>query len=342
MDLLAGYGSGSDAASDQEEQQDIAQAGDVSRDPGGLLARLPPPSTSGDAARNLVVSDMPAPRRARKPVKFTIPQIPIPDSSDEEEDKPKKKVKLDTRGKRLGDVLPPPKSSSVLGGGAGPGTGARLLAVDDDDDFKDMPPSGDGVLGGPEAYAGGNEAFRVDDVGEAVAGYEGAPATDYGSYGSAAYGSYGAAPTASYAASYNGGGAYGQNGAQAGVQPSEAASGDQLLQEAMQADARGASRKNAKDPFAALGVNFVEVKQEKLKHVDPGKREAANAARTAFGPDYEARLRKEAGAQPDKLARRKHQISSLFYQSKMKELEVLETRTQGMKTKAETQAKYGW
>ncbi len=41
-----------------------------------------------------------------------------------QEDKPKKKAKLDTRGKRLGDVLPPPKSSSVLGGGAGPGIGA--------------------------------------------------------------------------------------------------------------------------------------------------------------------------------------------------------------------------
>ncbi len=76
----------------------------------------------------------------------------------------------------------------------------RLLAVDDDDDFKDMPPSGDGVLGGPEAYAGSNEAFRVDDVGEAAADYEGAPATDYGSYGSAAHA---AAPSASYAAPHN-------------------------------------------------------------------------------------------------------------------------------------------
>lgn len=56
-----------------------------------------------------------------------------------------------------------------------------------------------------------------------------------------------------------GGGAYGQNGAHAGAQPSGAANGDQLLQEAMQADARGTTRKNAKDPFAALGVSFVEV-----------------------------------------------------------------------------------
>ena len=77
----------------------------------------------------------------------------------------------------------------------------RLLAVDDDDDFKDMPPSGDGVLGGPEAYADDNEAFRVKDVGEALAGSAGTPATDYGSYGSAAYS---AAPKASYAAPHNG------------------------------------------------------------------------------------------------------------------------------------------
>ena len=54
------------------------------------------------------------------------------------------------------------------------------------------------------------------------------------------------------------GGAYGQNGAHYGAPP--AADGEQLLQEAMQADARGAARRNAKDPFAALGVKFVEVR----------------------------------------------------------------------------------
>ncbi len=113
MDFLAGYGSGSDAASDKDEQQDHVEAGEhifitadlklhlyliyrilpvfgrislingpggVSRDPGGLLASLPRPFTSGDAATNV----MPAPRRARKPVKFVIPQVSIPDSSDEE------------------------------------------------------------------------------------------------------------------------------------------------------------------------------------------------------------------------------------------------------------------
>lgn len=62
----------------------------------------------------------------------------------------------------------------------------------------------------------------------------------------------------------------------------------------------------------------MQVKQEKLKHIDIGKREAANAVRTAFGADYEVKLRQEAGPQPDKLARRKHQISSLYHQAKMK------------------------
>lgn len=35
--------------------------------------------------------------------------------------------------------------------------------------------------------------------------------------------------------------------------------GEDLLQAAMSADARGAARRNAADPFADLGVKFVEV-----------------------------------------------------------------------------------
>jgi len=52
--------------------------------------------------------------------------------------------------------------------------------------------------------------------------------------------------------------------------------------------------------------------------MEKGKREAINATRTAFGADYEANLRKEAGPNPEKVARRKHQISSLYHQAKMK------------------------
>ena len=71
-------------------------------------------------------------------------------------------------------------------------------------------------------------------------------------------------------------------------------------------------------PLFDARVVLSQVKQAALKHVTPMAREAANAARSAFGPDYEARLRQEAGPQPEKLARRKHQISSLYHQAKMK------------------------
>ena len=72
-----------------------------------------------------------------------------------------------------------------------------------DDDFKNTPPTGDGVLGGADAYAGGNEAFRIEDDALPAADYAAAPAADYNSYsaGPAAYGANGAAPAAAtYAA----------------------------------------------------------------------------------------------------------------------------------------------
>jgi hypothetical protein len=61
-----------------------------------------------------------------------------------------------------------------------------------------------------------------------------------------------------------------------------------------------------------------QVDQKALKYVNPTAKAEANAARAAFGADYEATLRREAGPQPDRLARRKHQISSLYHQAKMK------------------------
>ncbi|KAL0906430.1 hypothetical protein M5K25_024925 [Dendrobium thyrsiflorum] len=45
---------------------------------------------------------------------------------------------------------------------------------------------------------------------------------------------------------------------------------------------------------------------------------------------------------PSKLHKRKHQIGSLYYDLKQKEMELAERRSKGLLTKAETQAKYGW
>ena len=70
--------------------------------------------------------------------------------------------------------------------------------------------------------------------------------------------------------------------------------------------------------YVMFGLMHVQVRQEDLTRMDIRKREAMNATRTAFGADYEANLRKEAGPNPEKVARRKHQISSLYHQAKMK------------------------
>ncbi len=56
-----------------------------------------------------------------------------------------------------------------------------------------------------------------------------------------------------------------------------------------------------------------------------------------------AQLRADAKPfEGDKTAKRKHQIGTLFYNAKMKELEILEGKAAGFKAKAESKGKYGW
>ncbi|CAL5222966.1 g5407 [Coccomyxa viridis] len=304
MDLLGGYGSDADS--------DVGDEAVAAPPPAGELAST---KAAGDASvgNGALLSKLPAPRKKKRPVLLTVLAESIPDSdSDEEEKKRKKKRKLDTRGKSLNEVLPAPKNQSSTMGLLGGGTGSRLMgtAQDNDEDFKWRPPTGDGVLGKKDEYqADDNEVFRVEDE----------------------------VPLASAAYSAAAGGPGATNGGHAPAHYSSAPGG-----------VAGAAQQSARPPagadaiFAGLNVELKEVKQEDLTRMDIRKREAMNATRTAFGADYEANLRMEAGPNPEKLARRKHQISSLYHQAKMKELELLESKSQGIKTKAETQAKYGW
>ena len=62
----------------------------------------------------------------------------------------------------------------------------------------------------------------------------------------------------------------------------------------------------------------MQVNQADLKYVNPAAREAAGGARAALGADYEMQLRSEAGPMPGKLAKRKHQISSLYHHAKIR------------------------
>ncbi len=110
------------------------------------------------------------------------------------------------------------------------------------------------------------------------------------------------------------------------------------------------------DPVAALeaalaaeagpgGVQFREVSGAALRYMPPAARAEADAARAALGPEYEARLRADAGRAAGgigKLAKSRHQLSSLLAHAKEQELRDLDRKAGASKTKAETQRKYGW
>jgi proline-rich protein PRCC len=92
------------------------------------------------------------------------------------------------------------------------------------------------------------------------------------------------------------------------------------------------------------GIKFKEISGAKLRVMEPGVRAEHDALRSALGSEYESKLRADAArvGGVSKLAKRRHQLSSLYVQAKEQELDDLEKRATGMKTKAETHRKYGW
>ncbi|GFH23638.1 uncharacterized protein HaLaN_21280 [Haematococcus lacustris] len=77
--------------------------------------------------------------------------------------------------------------------------------------------------------------------------------------------------------------------------------------------------------------------------MNPAAKAAAQNVRASLGSEYAGQLRAEARPhEGNKMAKRKHQIGTLFANAKLKELELLEGKAAGMRSKKETQAKYGW
>ncbi|XP_073291571.1 uncharacterized protein [Primulina huaijiensis] len=84
--------------------------------------------------------------------------------------------------------------------------------------------------------------------------------------------------------------------------------------------------------------DIVEVKQDELMKNRP-REDQTKMTGIAFGPAYQPTSTK---GKPSKLHKRKHQIGSLLFDMKQKEMELAERRSKGYATKAQTQAKYGW
>lgn len=87
-----------------------------------------------------------------------------------------------------------------------------------------------------------------------------------------------------------------------------------------------------------IPAEVVEVKQDELMKNRP-REDQVKLTGIAFGPSYQPVSTK---GKPSKLHKRKHQIGSLFFDMKQKEMELAERRAKGFLTKAETHAKYGW
>ncbi|KAM0841268.1 hypothetical protein ACQ4PT_059116 [Festuca glaucescens] len=86
-------------------------------------------------------------------------------------------------------------------------------------------------------------------------------------------------------------------------------------------------------------MEILEVNQAELMKNRP-REDKSKLTGLAFGPSYQATP--SAKGKPSKLAKRKHQIGSLYFDMRAKEMELNERRSKGVLTKAETQAKYGW
>ncbi|PKI34413.1 proline-rich protein PRCC-like [Punica granatum] len=87
-----------------------------------------------------------------------------------------------------------------------------------------------------------------------------------------------------------------------------------------------------------IPAEIVEVKQDELIKNRP-REDQMKLTGIAFGPSREPVSTK---GKPSKLHKRKHQIGTLFYDMKQKEMELTERRARGFLTKAQTQGKYGW
>ena len=63
-----------------------------------------------------------------------------------------------------------------------------------------------------------------------------------------------------------------------------------------------------------------------------------------MGSEHAKRLQQETSGkqEPSKRQKQRHQINSLYHQARLTELQDMEKKAQGTKSKAETVAKYGW
>ena len=356
MDLLGGYGSDSGSEPDSPKVP-VTGSTPISTVPPTRALNTAPVSSAPEPLENGVsaLSDLPVPasqraplfsglpmpaiRRKRITAKFSCPidygDAPTGGAGDDDEDvEPavKRMKRTGNRGTSLADFLPAPKNTKapppldshepVLGGSN------KNIEYEDDD----IVPGAEDLTG---MYLGKGDGEPADEGGDFLDQQQpkvgGATAT--------------ADPSQQQQGSHHIRGVYdGQEyiydtitGQYYYPDPSATVASENYIDH---------SSYTAAAPPAELpgGIELKEISGAQLRYMNPGQRAELNALRSALGDDYESKLKSEAAkvGSVSKLAKRKHQLSSLYVQAKEQELEDMEKRTTGAKTKAETQRKYGW
>ncbi|XP_038984735.1 flocculation protein FLO11 [Phoenix dactylifera] len=311
-----------------------------------FFSSLPPPKSSQQS--NLPKPSNPASldQNPKKVVQVTLPSNPsvlgngnLDEDDDEEEEKERKRRKDSSSiasSKSLSSMLPAPKNSFW----SGPAAARRSIA---EADVPAATPEGIGQqqkMSGLESYGGCYDGGWVGASGEAGAGEPTinsgftntseasgwdpnyGSAVEYGSRGGVEYGSEGGMDYGSYGGTMDYG-SYGSDGSVAMATPEIAGMG------------KIAGKRGRKE----IPMEVVEVKQDELMKNRP-REDKAKLTGLAFGPSYQPVS--SVKGKPTKLHKRKHQIGSLYFDMKQKEMELAERRSKGLLTKAETQAKYGW
>mmetsp|Transcript_462 Transcript_462/g.1192 ORF Transcript_462/g.1192 Transcript_462/m.1192 type:complete len:432 (+) Transcript_462:136-1431(+) len=339
-------------------------------------SEVPAPSKQG------VWSSLPTPKTKRVVqlnLPFNKAMLEAARREDEEDAAAAKKRKPNPAKSKLTDLLPAPRNGYAPVGGSrlalGSGEGGAIdltttsssisqqkqrgrqsrRADSDDEDpmakFGPMPEAGDFATGPAEDdnEAGPSAAPGMDDsawmMGQQQQQFSNEGVYDYSQYG--ALQQHGPAPEQYEAGAYYVGAQPEYAGYPSASLPSQLAAqgeedpGQALFAQALMEEQERAAKKGKGIDLS--GIQFKEVNQKDLTYVPAAAREAATNVRSALGPEYAAKLRNEAKPfEGDRLSKRKHQIGTLFYNAKMKELEIMEGKAHGMAQKGQTAAKYGW
>lgn len=95
---------------------------------------------------------------------------------------------------------------------------------------------------------------------------------------------------------------------------------------------------------AGQHVEFTEIKADELQRAAPHEKSEIEALRTAMGSENAKEVLEAASSAtgPSKRHKQKHQITSLYHHAKSTELQDMQRKQSNNRSKAVTQAKYGW